>query len=138
MAFCESCGGKLGENAKFCGGCGVEVETTERGGVTKTAKPEKQTTFEARCAILAEVWVSLRDSEDLDVLMREGAIGLALAYAIDNEIVVASEKARQLIDPLFQELLESIGLDEDEGWEDLDDLRQEDIFGILDSPEEDD
>lgn len=70
--------------------------------------------------------------------MREGEIGLALAYAIENEIVAVSDKARELIDPLFESLLESLGVEEDEGWEDLNDLRREDLFGILDSPEDDD
>jgi hypothetical protein len=136
--FCEACGGKSSETAKFCAGCGASVASSGPGGVKSKGAPEKKTTFEARCAILAQVWLELRDVEDLDVLMREGAIGFPLAYAIDNDIVVVSEKARALIDPLFQEVLESIGLDEDEGWEDLDDLRREDFLGILDSPEEDD
>jgi zinc-ribbon domain len=136
--FCESCGVKLSQTAKFCSGCGESVTSSGTGSYTPEASSKKSTPFDVRCAILAEVWIELRDSVELEDFMREGEIGLALAYAIENEIVAVSDKARELIDPLFESLLESLGVEEDEGWEDLNDLRREDLFGILDSPEDDD
>jgi uncharacterized Zn finger protein (UPF0148 family) len=134
--FCDECGSAYSKpGAKFCANCGASATTVSlEKQDDKTLKIG--TSFEVRCAILSEVWIELRDSENLDVFMREGAISLALAYAIDSDIVLASDRAKELINAQFQELLETIGLDEDEGWEDLDDLRGEDFIGVLDEPEE--
>ncbi len=82
-----------------------------------------ETTFENKCAILAEVWLDCRDDEEFDDFIEYNDLGLPLAYAISSGIVERTQKADGFIEETFELLLASLDV-EDEGFESLDDLLQ--------------
>lgn len=80
------------------------------------------TTFENKCALLSELWLNYKDDEEFADFVEYNDIGLPLAYAISNGIVESTEKAERFIEETFALLLAGLEIDEDTGFEDLDDL----------------
>ena len=80
------------------------------------------TTFENKCGILSQVWLDFRDDENFTDFMSYGDLGLPLAYAIDNGIVKNTPEAQNFIDEVFELLLGILGIDEDTGFDNLDEL----------------
>jgi hypothetical protein len=58
--------------------------------------------------------------------MSYGDLGLPLAYAIDSGIVKNTPEAQNFIEEVFELLLGILGIDEDTGFETLDDILFED------------
>lgn len=79
------------------------------------------TTFENKCAILAEIWISYRNDENFEDFIAYNDLGLPLAYMIDTEIVAKTDKCVPFIEETFQVLLDGLG-EEDEDWQSLEDL----------------
>jgi hypothetical protein len=84
----------------------------------------KETTFENKVAILAELWVGYGEDEAFEDFFSYNDLGLPLAYALDNDIVVANERTRAFIEETFALLLETIDC-EDIGFESLDSVLAE-------------
>ena len=80
------------------------------------------TPFENKCGILADVWITYRNDEEFKDFIAYNDLGLPLAYAIDNEIVKHTEAAEKFINEAFDLLLSGLGIDEDKGWEFLDEI----------------
>jgi hypothetical protein len=82
-----------------------------------------QTSFEKRCEILADFWLTYDDDETFQEFIKYNDLGLPLAYAYSNEIISypASDKAKALIDEAWRLLLSGLSR-EDTGFEDLSDL----------------
>jgi hypothetical protein len=86
-----------------------------------------ETTFSNKVAILADLWITYNNDETFEDFFAYNDLGLPLAYAIDNDIVVANEKTISFIEETFALLLG--GLDqEDTGFESLN--------ALLDLPEQ--
>lgn len=85
-----------------------------------------ETTFENKCSILSQVWLEFRDDENFSQFMSYGDLGLPLAYAIDSGIVKNTDEAQNFIEEVFELLLGILGIDEDTGFETLDDILFED------------
>ena len=81
----------------------------------------KETTFEAKCDILAELWLNHRDDEDFIEFCEYNDLGLPLSYLLANEVVGSTEAAIKFVDETFGLLLEKLSL-EDRGFTSLDDL----------------
>ena len=81
-----------------------------------------ETSFSNKCAILAQVWLEFRDDENFSEFMSYGDLGLPLAYAIDNNIIKNTDEAQKFIEEVFDLLLGILGLDEDTGFDNLDEL----------------
>jgi hypothetical protein len=79
------------------------------------------TTFEAKCEILAELWLDYKGNPKFEDFIYYNDLGLPLAYAITTEIVSSSAKAQVFIEETFVLLLEAMGKT-DEGFDSLDDL----------------
>jgi hypothetical protein len=79
------------------------------------------TTFEAKCEILAELWLDYKGNPQFEDFIYYNDLGLPLAYAITTEIVSSSAKAQVFIEETFVLLLEAMGKT-DEGFDSLDDL----------------
>lgn len=79
------------------------------------------TTFENKCAILAELWISYRYDEQFTEFIAMNDLGLPLAYVIDTEIVAKTDTAVGFVEETFDLLLDSLGI-EDTGFEDFTDL----------------
>ncbi len=80
-----------------------------------------KTTFENKVAILAELWVNFRADSNFEDFFEYNDLGLPLAYALDNEIIVANDRTKAFIEETFALLL--AGFDtEDTGFESLNEL----------------
>jgi hypothetical protein len=79
------------------------------------------TTFEAKCDILAEVWVQYKHDPEWGDFVEYNDLGLPLAYAISTEIVTSTPKAQILVNETFVLLLSALGV-EDDAFESFDDL----------------
>ena len=80
------------------------------------------TSYSNKCSILAELWLNYRSDEDFQDFIEYNDLGLPLAYAIDNDIVKSSEMAQRFVEETFDLFMASLGLLEDTGFDNLDDL----------------
>jgi hypothetical protein len=80
------------------------------------------TTFENKCGILSDLWLEYREDEVFKDFVVYNDLGLPLAYAIENKMVTPLEQSVKMIDETFMLLLAALEVDEDTGFETLDDL----------------
>ena len=80
------------------------------------------TTYSDKLSILADLWLNYRQDEEFQDFVEYNDIGLPLAYAIDNAIVDATPIATRFVEETFALLLEGLDIQEDTGFENLDDL----------------
>lgn len=86
-----------------------------------------ETPFETRCSILAQVWLDFRDDETFTDFFQYADLGLPLSYLLDNNIVKATPEAKNFVDETFELYLGLLGITEDTGFTDLDDLLETDF-----------
>lgn len=84
--------------------------------------PERTTPLSSRAEMLADLWMNYRDDEEFKDFVEYNDLGLPLSYAFANSIVESNEQVETLIDETFNLLLAALGVDEDTGFESLDDL----------------
>lgn len=77
------------------------------------------TSFEKRCQILSDLWIQYGDEPELSDFVSYNDLGLALAFAISEDIVKSTTVAESYVNESFDLLLESMKLD-DTGFEGLD------------------
>jgi hypothetical protein len=82
----------------------------------------EETTFENKCGILAEIWMECRDDVNYVDIFNYGDLAFPLAYLIDNKYVEVTEEGKGFVDEIFELLLDSLGIEQDTGFEDMDDL----------------
>ena len=80
-----------------------------------------ETSFENKCEILAELWLSYRDDENFTDFVEYNDLGLPLAYCVANGIVEVSGMAENFIEEAWGLLLEGLEL-EDTGFDNIDEL----------------
>lgn len=83
-----------------------------------------ETTFDNKTQILADLWLNYRNEGDFVDFIEYNDLGLPLAYAISAGIVPATDRAREFIEETFALLLASLDIEEDTGFDSLDDLLQ--------------
>jgi ribosomal protein L37E len=111
---CSKCGETSNPaKAKFCSKCGKEMKA-------ESAK-KIETTFENKCHILGDMWMSMRDAEDFEEFFEYNDLGLPLAYVLDNDMAVPNKKSHEFVNETFDLLLEQLEI-EDSGFEELDEL----------------
>ncbi len=81
-----------------------------------------KTNFTDRCAILADLWLNYREDEEFVDFIEYNDLGLPLAYAISEGVVEATDRAKAFINETFDLLLAGLDIDEDTGFEDLDEV----------------
>lgn len=81
-----------------------------------------KTEFSDRAAILSELWINYKNDEEFLDFVEYNDLGLPLAFAIANEIVVCTPAAAAFIDETFELLLQCLEIDEDTGFENVEDL----------------
>ncbi len=86
----------------------------------KNKKPAG-TSFEAKCSILADIWLNHRTDDDFEAFCEYNDIGLPLAYMLDSEIVATTETATKFVEETFGLLLEGLEIS-DTGFESLEEI----------------
>jgi hypothetical protein len=82
----------------------------------------KKTKFSDRCLILGELWLEHRDEEEFEDLFAYNDLGLPLAYAISEGVVLSTKAAKTLIDETWELFLGHLGIEEDAGFYNLDEV----------------
>lgn len=80
------------------------------------------TPFETQTQILADLWMDYRGDEEFQDFLEYNDLGLPLAYAISSGIVESSPLAKQYIEESFDLLLAGLKIEEDAGFDSLEDL----------------
>ena len=80
-----------------------------------------KTKFESQCQILSDLWLNWREAEQFEEFIKYNDLGLPLAHAISEEIVVATDSAKSTINETFELLLVEIDA-KDTGFESLKDV----------------
>jgi hypothetical protein len=80
------------------------------------------TTFENKVAILGTIWMDYRDDVEFADFIQYNDLGLPLAYAITGGIVQSTPQAEKFVNETFDLLLAGLDIDEDTGFEDIEDL----------------
>lgn len=80
------------------------------------------TPFENKTAILADLWMNYRTDEEFQDFIEYNDLGLPLGYLLANDIVKITPQAEIFINETFDLLLAGLDIDEDTGFEMLDDL----------------
>ena len=83
-----------------------------------------KTSFENKCAILSKIWMEYRDDEDFEDFVAYNDLGLPMAYMIDNGIVEIEDGSigGNFINETFRILLSAFAIEEDLGFEELEDV----------------
>lgn len=69
-----------------------------------------KTEFNDRVAILAKLWIDFSNDPNFEEFFNYNDLGLPLAYALDNDIVVANERTYGFINETFDLLLAGLEL----------------------------
>lgn len=80
-----------------------------------------ETTFQNKCSILSELWMSYRNDINFEEFISYNDLGLPLAYAISSGIAKATDLSDKFIGETFNLLLSSLEV-ADTGFESLDDI----------------
>ena len=80
------------------------------------------TPYSDRIQILADLWMNYRNDEEFVDFIEYNDIGLPLAYILANEIVKPSDMSERFINETFDLLLAGLEIEEDTGFESLDDI----------------
>jgi hypothetical protein len=80
------------------------------------------TSIETKADILADFYVEYKGNEQFSDFFAYNDLGLPIAYALSNGIVGNTKLAEGFIDETFTLLLEVFGIDEDTGFDTLDDI----------------
>ena len=80
------------------------------------------TDFSNKVKILAKLWIDFRDDEKLKDFIEYNDMGLPLAYLSENMLSVPTELGNKYIEETFEMLLVALEIEEDTGFESLDEL----------------
>ena len=80
------------------------------------------TNFSNKVNILSDLWINYRDDEQFEAFCNYVDLGLPLAYLMDNGFATASVKGNECIEETFDLFLTSCDIQEDVGFQTLDDI----------------
>ena len=80
------------------------------------------TPFETRCNILADLWLSYRDEIDFKDFIQYNDVGLPAAFIVSEELATPNDRLKLMINETFDLLLAAMDLEEDTGFESIDDM----------------
>ena len=79
------------------------------------------TPFSSKASILAELWMNHRQDEEFRDFIEYNDLGLPLAYAVAENVVSVSDKAKLFIEETFDVFLAGLEI-EDSGFDSLDEV----------------
>lgn len=83
------------------------------------------TPISVKADILSDLWLGYRNDEEFADFCDYNDLGLPLAYAISNGIVPLTDSASKFVEETFALLLAGLEIEEDSGYESLDDLLED-------------
>jgi hypothetical protein len=83
---------------------------------------QKTTPFDVRCEILADLWMNYRDEESFTDFIQYNDIGLPASFLISEDLAKPSEKLELLVNETFVLLTKALDIEDDTGFESLDDM----------------
>ena len=83
---------------------------------------KKETPFETKCMILADLWMNYRKDDDFQDFLEYNDVGLPAAWLLAEELCTPNEKLKGMIDETFILLLAALEIKDDTGFDSLDDL----------------
>lgn len=81
----------------------------------------KETTFENKCSILADLWSNYKYEEEFSDFIDYNDLGLPLAYCIANKIINPSNRSKELVSETFDLFIAGLGV-QDTGFKSLNEL----------------
>lgn len=85
------------------------------------SEENKETPFDIKCDILSELWMEYRSDDQFKDFVDYNDLGLPLAFAVSEKLVIPNEPAIAMINETFVILLATLEI-EDSGFDSLDDL----------------
>ena len=86
------------------------------------------TPIDTKAEILADLWMNYRKDEEFEDFFEYNDLGLPLAYAMSVGIIKNNDTVSSMVEETFLLLLAGLEIEEDEGYETLDDLLGGNIF----------
>ena len=82
------------------------------------------TTFEARVAIVAEAWMTLRKVDKWSDVIAYGDVGFPLAYAAANDYISLTEEdeGSRLVNEVYFILLDTLGIEDSDSYTEFENL----------------
>ena len=80
------------------------------------------TDFSKQCEILSELWMNFRDEDEMEDFMTYNDLGLPLAHFCHVDLVKPSDQAKTFVGETFGLLCASLGIDDEQDYESLDDM----------------
>lgn len=81
-----------------------------------------ETPFETRCDILSDLWIEYKEEPQFRDFVSYNDLGLPLAFLVSEDLVTPNDKAIMMVNETFVLLLRSLEIEEDAGFDSLDDL----------------
>lgn len=81
-----------------------------------------ETSFETRCDILSDLWIEYKEEPQFRDFVSYNDLGLPLAFLVSENLVTPNDKAIMMVNETFVLLLRSLEIEEDTGFDSLDDL----------------
>ena len=88
-----------------------------------------ETDFGTKAEILAQLWTEYRNEEEFSDFIEYNDLGLPLAFAISNSMAKATAVGESMVNETFDLLLGGLGISEDTGFANLDDLLGSELSG---------
>jgi len=82
----------------------------------------KETPFETRSDILADLWMNYRKDIEFQDFLEYNDVGLPAAWLVAEELCVPEDKLKGMINETFMLLLKALEIEDDHGFDSLDDL----------------
>lgn len=86
------------------------------------SEENKGTPIEVRYDILSELWIEYRDQGEFNDFIDYNDLGLPLAFALAEGIVKPTDKSTLIVNETFDLFLATLSIEEDAGYDSLDDL----------------
>lgn len=80
------------------------------------------TTFDNKCAILADLWLNYKDNDELQDFVEYNDLGLPLAYCIHTNLADVTDEGVVYVEETFNLLCKGLGIDLDGEYESLGEL----------------
>lgn len=81
-----------------------------------------ETTYEDKVSILAELWLDYRDEDAFTSLFEYSDLAFPLAFALHHQIIERNDRVDGFISETFDLLCDTLGIEEDAGYSNLDEM----------------